>query len=249
MSDLDKNEQESVESDVKNVESDIPPSADKNAEPSLPERDIEPVIDASEPSEDISEAQNTDDTANKNKNRFLSELVDYIEIFVVAVCSVILLFSFAFRFCKVRGESMEDTLFEPETLVLSDIFYTPERGDIIVFHQTGALNEPIVKRVIATAGETVEIDYDNVNFSMTVTVTHEDGSVSVLDEDYIKYEGRSIYPPMEVTVPEGYLFVMGDNRNNSKDSRDSDIGLVDSRRVMGEVIFRLSPFDKFGKVE
>lgn len=248
MSDLDKNEQESLESDVENNIQESDESADEKSDAPISENDVEPT-DSSEVTEDISEAQSTDELANKKKNWFLSELVDYIEIFVVAICSVILLFSFAFRLCTVDGESMENTLFEKETLIVSDLFYTPEREDIIVFHQTGELNEPIVKRVIATEGETVNIEYDNVKVSMTVTVTHKDGTTSVLDEDYIKYEGYSIYQPTTVTVPEGYLFVMGDNRNNSKDSRDPDIGLVDSRRVMGKVIFRLSPIDKFGTVE
>jgi len=142
---------------------------------------------------------------------------------------------------------MENTLYGNETLIVSDLFYTPKSGDIIVFHQTGALNEPVVKRVIATEGETVQLSYTAT--SMKVTVTDENGT-EVLTEEYIKYEGYPLYSyPQSYVVPEGHLFVMGDNRNASKDSRHPDIGFVDSRRVLGRVLLRTTPLSRFGAVE
>ena len=185
----------------------------------------------------------------EKKKNILKEVVDYLELFVFAICAVILLFSFVFRLCTVDGESMENTLFEEENLLVSDLFYTPERGDIVVFHQTGSLNEPVVKRVIATAGEHISITYGLD--TMTVTVTDRNGKTTILTEPYMKYDTsrQSPYSSMSVTVPEGMLFVMGDNRNNSLDSRSSAIGLVDERRVLGRVIFRVTPFDRFGSVE
>lgn len=194
------------------------------------------------------------DVANNNpqkpkKQSFLSSLFDYIEIFVFAICAVILIFSFAIRLCKVKGPSMENTLIADEMLVVSNLFYTPERGDIIVFHQTGTLNEPIVKRVIATEGETINIDFD----TWTVEITDTSGNKFVLDEPYMYLDsGKATllsahsYP---YTVPEGCLFVMGDNRNNSTDSRGNTIGMVDERRVLGKVIFRITPIDKIGPVD
>ena len=185
----------------------------------------------------------------EKKKNVLREVVDYLELFVFAICAVILLFSFVFRLCTVDGESMENTLFEEENLLVSDLFYTPERGDIVVFHQTGSLNEPVVKRVIATEGEHISITYGLD--TMTVTVTDRNGKTTILTEPYMKYDTsrQSPYSSMSVTVPEGMLFVMGDNRNNSLDSRSSAIGLVDERRVLGRVIFRVTPFDRFGSVE
>ena len=176
------------------------------------------------------------------------ELIDYIETCILSFCVVLILFTFVFRLCTVRGDSMNNTLIDKEWLLVSDLCYSPERQDIIVFHQTGTLNEPIVKRVIATEGETVSIRH--YSHHMTVTVTDRNGATTVLEEDYMLYEGFAYYTEnYDLVVPEGKLFVMGDNRNNSKDSRHPDIGLVDERRVLGKVVLRLTPFSKFGSVK
>lgn len=203
---------------------------------------------------DAQEPHSTQATAlQKNKSMRspggrLSEWVDIAEIFVVTVCIVLFLFSFGFRLCSVSGDSMNDTLYHKEALVVSDLFYTPKSGDIIVFHQTGTLNEPVVKRVIATGGESVSIRYSLT--SMTVMVTDCEGNTRVLQEDYCKFEGFSYYTDdCDITVPDGKLFVLGDNRNHSKDSRHSDIGLVDERRVLGKVLFRIAPLSRVGTVD
>lgn len=185
----------------------------------------------------------------KKQNITLS-LLDFFEIIVFSVTAVILIFSFVMRLCVVDGGSMNSTLTNGERLLVSDIFYKPECGDIIVFHQTGANdNKPMVKRVIAVGGETVDIDFD----TWTVTVTDKDGNSRILEEPYAQFvgpmysnKGNQTYP---LYVPEGYVFVMGDNRYNSKDSRDSSLGVVDERRILGKAILRVSPFDKFGSID
>lgn len=184
------------------------------------------------------------------KSNFTKDLIDYVEIFAFALCSVILIFSFCFRLCTVKGPSMNNTLIDGENVIISDVFYTPKRGDIVVFHDTNTLNEPVVKRVIATGGEKVKITYSLDK--MNVEITDVNGNTTVLTEEAILYSFNSLpfsYRNSEYTVPEGMIFVMGDNRCESMDSRNPAIGFVDERSVLGKVIFRLTPFSKIGAVK
>lgn len=189
-------------------------------------------------------------TEEKESFSIARELYDIVEILVISACIVLLLYTFGARLCRVTGESMDVTLADGQMLIVSDINYTPKYGDIIVFHQTAdgiGLNEPVVKRVIATGGQTIDIDFS----TWKVTVTDKDGTSRVLNEEAYRYLDCGYatrysdwdYP---LYVPEGYLFVMGDNRNNSTDSRSGWVGLVDERRLLGKAILRLTPLNKFG---
>lgn len=190
----------------------------------------------------------------KKQGSFLSELFDYFELFIISACCVLILFSFFTRICRVSGDSMLNTLYNTEMLIVSDVLYTPERGDIIVFHQTGNdpgdLNEPVVKRVIATEGEWIDIEVGSKGLIVTIYDSNKENP-QVLQEDYANYfkgVGYYNYTGYPVQVPEGSIFVMGDNRGNSLDSRSDSIGFVDVRRVLGKVVCRVLPLDKFGTV-
>ena len=180
---------------------------------------------------------------------FVLSILEFVEMFVIIVLSVLLIFTFGMRLCTVNGASMNQTLYHGETLITTNLFYTPKQDDIIVFHQTGndtySLNEPVVKRVIATEGQHVKIDYSVPN-TMTIWVdgvkyadTHAyyDPTRSIIFPQYDYEYGDQSF---EVTVPEGHLFVMGDNRNNSKDSRSLAIGFVDQRRVIGKCVYKMN---------
>lgn len=186
--------------------------------------------------EDTAEKKNT---ARDTVNWFF----DLLEVFAICITCIIVVFALFFRLTKVQGESMEDTLYQNQYLVVSDLFYEPQCGDIVVLQNTSLqspqLREPLVKRVIAVGGESVDIARDG-----TVTVTKADGTTEVLDQPYIKNEPYAS-AANHYDVPEGHVFVMGDNRNHSTDSRSSLVGVVDERCIFGKAFVRLLPFADF----
>lgn len=173
----------------------------------------------------------------KPKATLASTLFEWIELVAVSITAVMIILNCFARYSPVNGASMNETLQHKDLLILSDILYTPDNGDIVVFEsqQTG-YDEPYVKRVIATEGQVV--DYDPETNKVTV-----DGAEPEW-EQYATHKGmqRNYYTAditYPYTVPEGHIFVMGDNRWNSRDSRD--IGPVDVRTVLGKVVFRIYP--------
>ena len=163
------------------------------------------------------------------------ELYEWVQALVGSVLVVVLVFTFVIRLIGVDGHSMVPTLQDGDRLlVLNSMLYDDYKyGDIVVLRKETFLEEPIVKRVIATEGQTVDIDFDE-------GVVYVDGQA--LEEDYINertyLEEGTEFP---LTVPEGSIFVMGDNRNRSSDSRDSRLGTVDARYVIGKAVFMPLP--------
>lgn len=199
---------------------------------------------------DTEYAESLHENAETPKNpTFTEELFEWLDVLATAIISVVIIFSLIFRVATIDGSSMQNTLFTQDKVIISNLGYIPKNGDIVVISRninnsvadvkTGKV--PIIKRVIGVAGQTVDIDFER-------------GVVSVdgveLDEPYTKTPTNK-HDDVEfpIYVPEGYIFVLGDNRNDSLDSRFSCIGeggLVDTRYVLGHAVLRVFPFNSIG---
>ncbi len=181
---------------------------------------------------------------------FSAGLYDWIKCVILAISIVVLCLTFVFRLVEVDGESMLDTLQNADKVVVTNLFYEPHNNDIVVISHATNYNKPIIKRVIAKEGQVVRLDYDNEKI-------YVDGSE--LTEPYIRETTFSRngskednYLPTDeegnFKIPEGKIFVMGDNRRVSLDSRSPKIGLIDVKDVIGKAQFVVFPFNRFGNV-
>ncbi len=165
-------------------------------------------------------------------------IVEFVSVIATSIVAIMVIFTFAFRIVGVSGPSMMNTLMNGDWLLVSAFITEPERGDIVIITQPNAYNEPIVKRVIAVGGDTIDIDFDTA----TVSINGEEINEPYLGSPTTNDEHAWQYP---LTLKEGQVFVMGDNRQHSSDSRSPDIGLIDENYILGQVLFRFSPISEF----
>ncbi len=197
-------------------------------------------------SEEVTEKEDT----NKKKVNWKKELRDWVIAIAIAVALALLIRNFVFTLVKVQGESMEPSLHNSDRLYVNRFFYQPKKGDVVIFVPASDPMRPYVKRVIATEGDSVYIDFTTGNVYVNDVL---------LSEPYIKEKtarnGSYIMSLMAkgeygkqspIVVQKGHIFVMGDNRNNSKDSRE--LGQIPLDEVMGGAAFRFWPLDSIGGV-
>lgn len=221
---------------LEEMENNIPDDSEENGEILLSD-DIDDDVD--ERLEDVPEGSNG-----------ARGFFEYVETFCYALVLMIVLLLFVFRMVTVDGASMQHTLHDQDKLIISNLFYTPKTGDIVVINPEShsADQAPIIKRVIATAGQTVFIDYENWEVFVD-GVKLDEPYIEPMHKEYQEMWGRDVGMVKadndtynaEFTVSDGMVFVMGDNRNNSRDSRSSLYGEMNENRILGRVMLRISP--------
>lgn len=172
-----------------------------------------------------------------NQHKFVASSFDILKSIIYAFIIVSIVFTCFFKDASIVGSSMENTLADGDKVMLSTWFYTPRAGDIVAINEENQIEKRIIKRIIATEGQTLKIDYNTKEVIV-------DGVV--LNENYISSFTKPPQHPWDVpyTIPKGYVFVMGDNRNVSLDSRDETIGLVSVDQIIGKAEFVIFPFNK-----
>ncbi len=203
------------------------------------------------------DAENTESgKSSETQTITLNDILDIVESAIAVILVIVMFYTYIIRIAVVDGRSMSPTLETDDKLIVRSIGYTPEDGDIVVINNQNThlisesgkvvegegLEKRIIKRIIATGGQTIDIDFE----SGTVTVDGRQLEENYISEPTTRNEYAFTYP---LTVPEGYVFVMGDNRNLSMDSRHPEIGLVPEDSIVGEAVFRFYPFGKFGGID
>ena len=193
-------------------------------------------------------ADAVDDKKEPSTTNWKKELRDWVAAIAIAVALALIIRNFVFTLVKVQGQSMEPTLQNSDRLYVNRFLYNPEKGDVIIFVPESDPEHPYVKRVIATEGDSVYIDFKTGEVFV---------NGQLIEEPYIKEKTRlsgsyimslvaqgNYGPDTPIVIQEGHVFAMGDNRNNSKDSRE--IGQVPVDEILGGAVFRFWPLDNIG---
>lgn len=184
--------------------------------------------------------QELGDKLNGHQFDLKKEILEWVQAIVIALVIAFVIRTFFFTMIKVDGQSMEPTLHHNDRLIVTKFMYKPKQGDIIILRPPMYQDTPYVKRIIALPGQEVDIDAEK-------NIVYVDGVP--LDEPYIAEptatKGNIDYPQI---VPENTVFVLGDNRNRSRDSRFRDVGMIPYDAIIGKASIRLWPLKDFGSI-
>lgn len=215
------------------------------------DEEIDSIIESLEKSDETMEnnTANFEEKPEEPKKPF-SDILEWISCMIFAIAAMLAINLFFFRSITVSGPSMNDTLVDGDKVIAMNFCYTPQYGDIVIVQanklknkNTGLYGEPIIKRVIAKGGDVIRINYITGEVYRNGDLLKED---YIKDLTHLRNEGW-LEDNEGITVPENCVFVMGDNRNVSNDSRNlQDVGFIDVDSIMGKAILRFAPFKSFG---
>lgn len=174
---------------------------------------------------------------NRNCSGALESLFEILDVFVGCLMIISILGIYLLKVVTVSGESMMNTLHDKDRMIVTSCMYEPKNGDIVVIPRTHDIPVPIIKRVIATSGQTLKIDFKK-------NKVYVDGKL--LDEPYISTQTKGHNTSIPEKIPEGFVFVMGDNRENSTDSRYKEVGLISVDNILGKAQFTVWPPNRVG---
>lgn len=192
----------------------------------------------------------------KKSQGIINDILDLLQTMLISVFIISMMLTFVIRVTDVNGPSMEDTFHTGDKVIVLKLARNFTTGDVVVANADSAytydsngsliekegLNELIIKRVIATEGQTIDIDFETGNVTVDGVLLNEPYIKGLTHNDEGAFSG--LYP---LTVPKGYVFLMGDNRPVSMDSRSVRVGLVPENDVLGKAVLRVYPFDSIGK--
>lgn len=175
------------------------------------------------------------------KTKLFSVFYDLTESIVQGIFIAVLLVCFVVRTVNISGDSMLPTLKNNDKIIVWELNYKPKSGDIVIIKRGKYLDTPLIKRIIATENQIIDINY----FTDKVIINNEE-----LHENYIREKNLWLQGDIDLPckIPKDHVWVMGDNRNNSTDSRFTEVGLIPIKNIIGKAVYRISPFDNIGKI-